>query len=122
VKKAVLLMVATLLATFGALAAVTAPANAAYSSCPAGVSCLFAGENGVGTMGQVAFSTYHDGKCHNVMVWPTGGYHSAIGGYGSGYSLVVYNGSDCGSGYLATLYNGYTESSAFEPVWSFIIE
>lgn len=98
-----------------------APASASYATCPSGVSCLYTGQNGAGTQRNLAFSSWGPpGTCRNITFYPVGGYHSAKGGYGSGYALVVYGGAGC-TNYLATLENGQTMSSAFNTIRSIMI-
>ena len=121
-RKGVLATVATLIATLALLAVFATPANASYSQCPGGVSCLYAGENGAGSPTNVPFSTYHDGKCHDITLQPVGGFHSAIGQYGAPYTLELWNGTGCSSGWLATLSAGQKWTDAFHPVGSFQIE
>lgn len=83
----------------------------AYSDCPAGQSCLWTGENGVGTRKNLAFSNYDPPQtCHTLTFQPVGGYHSAKGGYGSGYALALFTDSSCNN-FLALLYFGQTWSS-----------
>lgn len=106
--------------------AVDAPAwtLVAYSDCPAGQSCLWAGEHGASTRLNLAFSNYDPvGTCYNVPFHPVGGWHSAKGGYGSGYSLVLYGGSggSCSGAILAVLGAGQTWSSAFSRPYSVMI-
>ena len=96
----------TLLAVSSVVLAATAmPAAASFASCPSGQSCLYDGEWGTGTQTSFAYSTYHDGKCHPLILHPKGGYHSAHGGYGSNELFNIYSGSDC-TGWLAGLANG----------------
>jgi len=105
----------------GGVVAISAPASAAYSDCPAGQSCLWSGENGAGTRLNLAFSNYDPvGTCHDLPFHPVGGWHSAKGGFGSGYSLLLYSGSGggCTGVVMATLGNGQTWSSAFSRPYS----
>lgn len=93
----------------------------AYSDCPAGQSCLWSGENGAGTRLNLAFSNYDPvGTCHDIPFHPIGGWHSAKGGYGSGYALLLYSGSagGCTGVVMATLEAGQTWSSAFSRPYS----
>lgn len=117
-------MLAALALLVGLGVAIPAPASAAYSSCPSGQSCLWTGEHGAGTQRNLAFSNYDPvGTCHTLTAQPVGGYHSAKGGYGSGYSLVLYGGSagSCSGPILAVLGNGQTWSSAFSRPYSVMI-
>ncbi len=103
--------------------AVDAPAwtLVAYSDCPAGQSCLWTGANGAGTRKNLAFSNYDPvGTCYTLTLQPVGGYHSAKGGYGSGYALAIYSGSSC-TGLLDVLWSGDTWSNEFARVNSVMI-
>ncbi len=93
----------------------------AYSDCPAGKSCLWTGANGAGTRKDLAFSSYDPvGTCTTLTLQPVGGYHSARGGFGSGYALAIYSGAGC-TGLLDVLWSGDTWSNEFSRVNSVMI-
>lgn len=83
---------------FGAFA-IQAPASASYSDCTPGVGCVWTGEFGTGTLGQIPFSGFGPvGSCHN---WTSGSpwfnnVHSASATYGNFHGLRLYVNQGCG--------------------------
>jgi hypothetical protein len=98
------LVAGLLVAVTGGLVATTAaPAAASFDQCTSGQACLFGGDLGQGSMAALPFSQYNDGACHTTTFHPIGGFHSAVGGYGSGYKLSIWSGSSCNGTFLGAL-------------------
>lgn len=121
-KRFLALMASLALILTGGLIAVTAsPAAASYATCPAGQSCLYTGANGAGTQTAKSFSSLSPvGTCVSLTLQPIGGYHSAKGGFGSGYAMAIYSGTSC-TGWLWNLYAGDTYSNEFTRINSVMI-
>lgn len=111
---------AAVLAMAGIAVAVDAtPAAAAYSDCIVGHGCLFQND-GTGSMKDIVFSQHTPMTCYNVTLYPTGGFHSAVSYFGSGYDLYIYHGAGCTS-FLADLSFGETYYNSGSAIYSFII-
>jgi peptidase inhibitor family I36 len=102
-RTAVVLLTMLLAVTVGLV--IAQPAQAAYSDCPTGVSCLWTQTNGQGTRKDLPYSVYNTQTCHNLDLQPVSGYHSAKGGYGGGFGLEVFSDFNC-RGTETTLRNG----------------
>ena len=87
------------------IAVTVTPAEAVYSDCGSGLSCLWSGHNGTGTMTILPWSVYHGGSCASIYPekW------SARGFYGEPYKLNIYWGTSCQlNSWYATLQTGGT--------------
>lgn len=83
------------LVALGLAVAIAAPAQAAYSDCPAGQGCVWTGHYGTGSRLNLPVGTYAPHQCWTLNVSWGNVISSAKATYGSGLALYLFTSSSC---------------------------
>ena len=87
-------ILACVLGLVASIALVT-PAQAAFTDCPNGTSCVWLEANGTGSRFTVSVGSNGVNVCHNMPWGFNNTVTSVLDGYGSGLDLLLYSTSNC---------------------------